>query len=658
VKGDRSLLAPGGTILAVDDQAENLELLEALLTEEGYDVVLAADGEKALAYMAEGQPDCIILDIMMPRLDGYEVCTRLKADPRTQFVPIVMLTALSAVEDKVRGLEAGADDFLNKPVRREELLARVRSLVRIKRLRDELDSSASIIFTMVRALESKDQRNAGHSERVAAGAMALARRLQLSPSDRDAVAKGALLHDVGKLGIPDEALSATGLTAEQATLRREHPVLGERILLPLRSMARAREVVRHHHERLDGSGFPDGLFGKELSLPAEIVGLANEYDDLVNQEGLSPGDAADRVREETRKGRFHAEVVEAFLESGAAVIGSRGDPVPDAWSELLPMHEVSRTGTIVVGDDTRANREMFLEILGEAGFNVIPVDSGRAVLAAVQESEVDLVLLDIHMPALDGFTVCDRLKHSAETEFLPVVLVSAFRGAGDRVRGVDVGADDFLTIPVNSHELLARVRSLLRLRTFHRDLEDHQSVVLSLASLLEAKDPYTRGHSVRVGELAARLAVILSFPPEECELMQVAGLLHDIGKVGVPGSLINKPGRLTPEEFVTVAAHAADGESLCRPLKTVQNILPLIRHHHEWFDGRGYPDRLKGEEIPRGARLLALCDAYDALTSDRSYRARLSPREALSLLAEETTQGKWDPEIFGALRDLVEQELG
>jgi putative two-component system response regulator len=654
MKGGAAILAPGGTILAVDDQAENLELLEAILGAAGYAVGLAADGEKALAYMAEHLPDCIVLDIMMPRLDGYEVCARLKADPRTQFVPIIMLTALSAVEDKVRGLEAGADDFLNKPVRREELLARVRSLVRIKRLRDELDSSESIIFTMVRALESKNPRSAGHSERVAAGAMALARRLQLPPRERDAVAKGALLHDVGKLGIPDEALLATaGLNAEQEALRREHPILGEGILLPLRSMAAARDVVRHHHERLDGSGFPDGLFGKELSVPAEIVGLANQYDDLVNEEGLTPGEAAERLRLLAKQGRFHSEMVEAFLESGAAVIGSRGDPLPDAWSELLPVAEISRTGTIVVGDDTRTNREIFIEILGEAGFRVVPVESGKAVLAAVEEGDVDLVLLDIRMPEMTGFTVCQQLKSAPETEFLPVVLVSAFRDSTDRIRGVEVGADDFLTVPVNRHELLARVRSLLRLRTYHKDLEDHQSVVLSLASMLEAKDPYTRGHSARVGDLACRLAQHMLLEPEECELMRVAGLLHDIGKVGVPGWIINKPGRLTPQEFLTVAEHPTNGESLCRPLKTVQAVLPLIRHHHERYDGRGYPDGLSGEDIPRGARLLALCDAYDALTSDRSYRARLSTKDALGVLAQETEEGKWDPRIYKALAELV-----
>jgi putative two-component system response regulator len=654
MKGAPAILAPGGTILAVDDQPENLELVEAILGGAGYAVALASDGEKALAYMAEQLPDCIVLDIMMPRLDGYEVCARLKADPRTQFVPIIMLTALSEVADKVRGLEVGADDFLNKPVRREELLARVRSLVRIKRLRDELDSSESIIFTMVRALESKNPRSAGHSERVAAGAMALARRLQLSPRERDAVVKGALLHDIGKLGIPDEALVATvGLNAEQEALRREHPILGERILLPLRSMTAAREVVRHHHERLDGSGFPDGLFGKELSTPAEIVGLANHYDDLVNEEGLTPGEAAERVRLLAKQGRFHGEMVEAFLESGAAVIGSRGDPLPDAWSELLPISEISRTGTIVVGDDTRANREIFIEILGEAGFRIVPVDSGKGVLAAVEEGDIDLVLLDIRMPEMTGFTVCQKLKSSPETEFLPVVLVSAFRDSSDRIRGVEVGADDFLTVPVNRHELLARVRSLLRLRTYHKDLEDHQSVVLSLASMLEAKDPYTRGHSARVGDLACRLAQHMQLDAEECELMRVAGLLHDIGKVGVPGWIINKPGRLTPQEFLTVAEHPTDGESLCRPLKTVQAVLPLIRHHHERYDGRGYPDGLSGDDIPRGARLLALCDAYDALTSDRSYRSRMSTPDALRLLAQETEEGKWDPRIYKALLELV-----
>jgi putative two-component system response regulator len=657
VKGGESLLAVGGRVLAVDDQEENLELLEELLLAEGYEVVLARDGESALSEVERAEPDCIVLDVMMPGMDGFEVCSRLKNDLATQFVPIIMLTALSEVEDKVRGLEAGADDFLNKPLRKEELLARVRSLVRIKRLRDELDTSESIIFTMVRALESKDPRSAGHSERVAASATAVARRLGLPLHEREAVAKGGMLHDIGMLGVPEELLlPGASHEGEAGALRRRHSELGERILLPLRSLASARDVVRHHHERIDGSGYPDGLFGSELSRAAEIVGIANLYDTLVHRQDRSPKDAAELLREEARAGRFHGSYVETFLESGAALVGIKGEAPPDAWSELVPLREISRTGTILVGDDTPQNREMYLEVLGEAGFRIVPACDGEEVLAALAETDVDMVLLDVRMPKLDGFAVCERIKNDPDTQFLPVVLVTAYRERADKDRGVKVGADDFLSLPLNRLELLARVRSLLRLRTYYRDLEDHQSVVLSLASVLEAKDPYTRGHSARVGELACRLAREVGLPEPECELMRMAGLLHDIGKVGIPEWIINKPGKLTDSEFGTIKTHPGHGELLCRPLKTVQAVLPLIRYHHERYDGKGYPDGLSGEQIPLGARVIALADAYDALTSVRSYRRALPLEEALSILGRETGEGHWDPEVFKRLETLLRRE--
>jgi putative two-component system response regulator len=594
---------------------------------------------------------------MMPGMDGYEVCRRLKRDPRTQAIPVIMLTALSEVSDKVKGLDSGADDFLNKPVRREELLARVRSLVRVKRLRDELDSSESVIFTMVQALESKDPRRAGHSERVAAAAMAVARRLGLSPHEREAVAKGALLHDIGKLGLPDELLRAEGpLSAEQHALYRQHPDLGERILLPLRTLASAREIVRHHHERLDGSGYPDALFGNELPRGPEIVGVANLYDDLVHVDGLSPDDASRRLREEANAGRFHQDVVECFLETGAAVVGTRGEPPPDAWGELRPAGGMG--GTILVGDDTDSNREMLACVLEEAGFRVVAAADGQAVLRGVTEGGADLVILDIRMPVLDGLSVCRRLKSDPDTEFIPVILVTASLEGADRMRGIEAGADDFLPLPVNRLELLARVRSLLRLRTYSRDLEEHQNVVLSLATMLEAKHPYTRGHSTRVGDLVSRLASEVGLSGEESELLRVAGLLHDIGQFGIRPGLIDKPGTLTDDEFREVKEHAASGENLCRPLKSVQSILPFIRHHHERFDGTGYPDRLEGDKIPVGARLLSLADAYDALTSERSYRKRLAPEEALSVLSEETRRGCWDPDFFQALCRLVRRDVG
>jgi putative two-component system response regulator len=654
VTGETALLEPGGRVLAVDDQDLNLELLREQLRSAGYEVETARDGEQALATLERTSVDCVVLDVRMPVLDGYEICRRIKAAPRTRMIPVVMLTGLSDVSDKVRGLEVGADDFLNRPVRRPELLARVKALVRIKRLRDELDTSETIIYTLVRALESKDAR-LGHSERVAAAAHATAVSLGLPPRDCDAVLKGALLHDLGKLAVPEAVLEAERpLAAEAEAAYREHPALGAAMLAPLRSLTHATDVVRQHHERLDGSGYPDGLAGDAFALPAELVAVANLYDEAAREAGRERAAAA--LREEAGRGAFRAATVEAFLRTGVAALGANGQPLADPWRDLTPSLPDPRAGHVLVCDDTPTDRELLAEILGGAGFRVSTVESGAAVLPAVVDRRPDLVLLDIRMPGLDGFDVCDWIKQSPETRFLPVVLLTAFSEEGDRLRSAQAGADDFVTLPVNRLELLARVRSLMRLRMYYRDLEAHQAVLVSLASVLEAKDPYTHGHSARVGTLTARLARRLGLASEECEVLRMAGLLHDIGKVGVPERLLNKPGALSSEEFRAVMTHPVQGATICDALRTVRAALPFIRFHHERYDGRGYPEGLRGDAIPLGARILGVADAFDALTSKRSYRDPLSRDAALELLAKETADGRWDPAVYAALAAMLREE--
>jgi putative two-component system response regulator len=639
-------------VLAVDDQPENLELLEELLSAQGYEVGLAADGREALESIEKRSPDVLLLDIMMPRVDGYEVATTLRSSRKTAFIPIVMLTALSDVASKVRGLEAGADDFLNKPFRREELLARIRSLARIKRLRDELDTSENIIFAMVSALESKDPRTAGHSNRVAARAARLGKHLRVSPAELEPLVRGALLHDIGKIGVSDEVLQAPRpLPGPLREAFQKHVIVGEQILSPLACFRREFDIIRGHHERLDGSGYPDGLSGFSFPVALEIVAAANLFDDLIYAQGHDSIAAAEMLREEARAGRFHTDLIEDLLALSSPVDGGDGMTLDD----LLPPPSVAPTGRILVADDTETNREVLEGILTDAGHEVIAARGGIEALELAAQKSPDLVLVDVRMPDMDGFEVCRRIRARTETEFLPVVLLTAYSELDDRLRGAALGADDFLTTPFNRTELLARVRSLLRLKLYHRDLEQHQNVILSLATVIEAKDPYTCGHSQRVGEIAARLAGELGRTDAECDHLRIAGLLHDIGKVGVPERLLHKPAALTPAEMKTIMTHPSRGATICASLRSVHSILPLIRYHHERFDGKGYPDGLRGEEIPFGARILAIADAFDALTSRRAYRMPLSRDEAIDLLGRETEGGKWDPELYRALVSMVQR---
>jgi len=651
--GEHLLLEPGGHVLVVDDQPENLELVEELLGSAGYSVTLAPDGETALLRVAESEPDVVVLDVMMPRLDGFEVCRRLKGDVRWRHVPVVMLTALSDVSSKVRGLEVGADDFLNKPVQRDELLTRVRALVRIQRLRRELDSAAAIIHTLVRALEEGDPREAGHAERVAAAAVATATALGLSPQEVEAAARGAMLHDIGRLGVPDEVLQLPHGERERHPAWRRHTSLAAEALRPLRSLRAALDVVRHHHERLDGSGWPDGLSGEAFRPAAEVVALANLHDDLLRDHGLSNEQAADHLRQEAAAGRFRTASVEAFLGAGLAATREGGRRSFDPWSDLSATAATHRTGRILICDDSAANRELMTEMLSQAGHAVFEVADGESVLPALVEHDPDLVVLDVRLPGVDGFTVCDWIKSNTETRLLPVLMVTAQSDARYRVRQAQVEADDILPAPVNRLEFLSRVRSLLRLKAYHRDLEGRQGVLISLAALLESRDPFHQGHSVRVADIASQMGRELGLGEEACEGLRVAGLLHEIGALAVPQRLLVQREPLSLGDRAAIRQHARLGAELVRSLKTVQGVLPLIRHHHERWDGSGYPEGLRGEDIPVGARILGLADAYDALTSDRAYRPHVRAAEALATLEDELRRGRWDPRAFMALDALV-----
>ncbi len=642
------------TVLVVDDEAWNRMLAEAILEDDGYRILLAEDGEEALARVAEERPDVILLDVMMPGLDGFEVCRRLKASRRTFFIPIMMLTALADAKSKVRGLEAGADDFLGKPINRIELRTRLRSLLRIRRLRNELDSTANIMFSMVTALEGKDPRTRDHSLKVATLAAAVADGLDLEPADRDAVVWGALLHDIGKIGVPERALLKTAAerTGDEERFFRFHPLYSEQILEPLESLAAVRPIVRHHHERLDGSGYPDGLAGADFPRLVEIVAAANAFELQRIEAPDKPSRWIAAVRAEAAEGRLHADLVEQVLAAAAGL----PDDLP-RFTDLLPAPAAPPGGRILVADARPGQCDFYARVLAADGYRVEPKAGGATLLAAVREHGADLVILGVELPCESGEEICRQIKSHPGLEYLPVILVTGREDAAGKERALASGADDFLTVPVDRHELRARIRSLLRLRHYHHDLEERESVILSLSGVLEAKDPYTNGHSSRVGEMSVQLAREMGLSVDFAASLKIGGLLHDIGKVAVPECILHKPAPLSEDEYEIVKAHPVTGWQICKDLRSALPVLPCIRHHHERYDGRGYPDGLAGDAIPLGARIMGIADVYDALTSARPYRDGMSPLLAYEILAAENDSGLWDPDVFRAFAALYSRDL-
>ena len=310
-------------------------------------------------------------------------------------------------------------------------------------------------------------------------------------------------------------------------------------------------------------------------------------------------------------------------------------------------------GTILVADDNELNRELLSSLLGDEGYKVVSVSDGQQALDQMGNDSIDIAVLDVMMPRKTGFDVCLAIKSKPETRLIPVLLLTSLTGDDDRIRGIMCGADDFLTKPVNKHELLARVHSMMRLKQFTDELDNAEAVLFSLALSIEAKDPYTEGHCDRLSKYSVAVADKLGLPEDLRLALRRGGLVHDIGKLAVPEHILLKPGPLTPEERKVMEQHTLAGERICAPLRSFRNVLPIIRSHHEKQDGSGYPDGLKGEQIPLTARILQVTDIYDALITDRPYRKALSVAKAFEIMREEAKRGWWDSSIWDTFEAVV-----
>jgi putative two-component system response regulator len=305
-----------------------------------------------------------------------------------------------------------------------------------------------------------------------------------------------------------------------------------------------------------------------------------------------------------------------------------------------------RTPVVLVVDDGQANRELIEACLAGVECQVRTAEDGVSALKAISASTPDLVLLDVQMPGIDGYEVCRRIKSNSASRLVPVVMITSLDRTADRVRALEAGADDYMTKPVDRIELVARVRSALRLKGTYDSLDSAEHVIFALAAAVEAKDPYTEAHTQRVAEAARRIGSRLGMSPADLDALYRGGLIHDIGKIGVPDAILLKPGPLDSEELTSMHLHPIIGENIVAPLRSGAALLPIIRNHHEHFDGTGYPDRLSGAGIPRLARIVSVCDAFDALVNNRPYRQRKTVDEALAILTSGAAR-QWDPEVVG-----------
>jgi putative two-component system response regulator len=303
---------------------------------------------------------------------------------------------------------------------------------------------------------------------------------------------------------------------------------------------------------------------------------------------------------------------------------------------------------ILVVDDSPTNALLLERVLAGDGHRVEMAHDGQEALDSITHEPPDLILLDLDMPRVDGYEVCKRVKNDPATRFVPIVIVTAQNAFDAKLRAWELGADDFITKPFQCLEVVARCRSLLRIKDLIEERDSAEAVVFAFARVVEAKSPYTHGHSERVATYALSLAAEIALPDDEWDTLRKGALLHDIGKVSVPDAILDKPSSLSPAEFDIMKQHTIQGARIAEPLRSVRDAVPLIRWHHERLDGRGYPDGLYGGAIPLNVRILSVADVYDSLSSVRPYRAAIPHAQCLEILNRDAAGGGLDPELVDA----------
>lgn len=307
---------------------------------------------------------------------------------------------------------------------------------------------------------------------------------------------------------------------------------------------------------------------------------------------------------------------------------------------------------ILVVDDSEEQTRLLRRILTDAGLECILAADARQADESLSNA-VDVVLLDVELPDHDGVSICRRIRTSADMALMPVPMMTGRLDQQVMLDALSAGADDFLVKPLRVPELMARVGSAVRTEPIIDTLDSAAASIMILAAAIEARDRHTSGHCQRLAKYGVDLGSRIGLDRADVEALQYGGYLHDLGKVAVPDSVLFKPSRLTSAEFTLVKSHPVVGDRICAPLRSLERVRPIIRHHHELLDGSGYPDGLRGAAVPLLAQVMSIVDAYDALTTDRPYRCALESSVAFELLWNEAALGRRDTSLVSEFSDLI-----
>lgn len=592
------LVAPDATILVVDDVPVNIKVFCGLLKDTMIHIDTATSGREALRKIRSNTYDIIFLDHMMPDLDGIETLKLINemTESKKKHTPVIMLTANAILGAKEEYLQKGFDDYLSKPIQKDRLIKLVRQY-----LPDEL------ILTQEKLKEQHENKP-------------IIERIDFLNTELGLSFYG---------GDVDFYLEIV-----EAVLEADYS-----------------KKIQNFYEAEDWHNYQ--ILVHSLKSSSKSIGA-----EVLSGKALALENAA-KIRDIDFIHDNHEDLMQTYLnllDNIRKLFAEQGETAEDT----------NGTFDILVIDDDKINLRMAKKILEEF-FQVTCLESGKEALSYLGSHVPDLILLDIHMPEMDGFEVLKEIKNNPAIKDIPVIFLTADSDSDTELNSFKAGVMDFIRKPFVPDIMLERINRIIELDRLQQYLQDEVKknaikveklslqAMLTLAQTIDAKDKYTKGHSTRVAKYSKKLAIKLGLSETEQDTIYFMGLLHDIGKIGIPDNIINKPQKLTDEEFAIIKKHPEIGYDILKNFAEIPNIEIGARWHHERMDGKGYPDGLKGNEIPKLVRIISVADAYDAMTSKRSYRDILPQ----SYIREELEKGKgrqFDPEVAEAMIQLIDED--
>jgi putative two-component system response regulator len=312
--------------------------------------------------------------------------------------------------------------------------------------------------------------------------------------------------------------------------------------------------------------------------------------------------------------------------------------------------------SILIADAEEINRRLLKAIFKTAPYRILEARKASEAVSLLQSERIDLVILDLMLPEMSGPELCRWMRSNRPTQLVPVLMLTSVQGIENEIVGISSGADEFLIKPLHPAVVRTRVRAMLRNKALIDSLEEAETILFALAQAVERRDHSTGQHCQRLAAISVMLGEALGLPRSDLTALLRGGYLHDIGKISIPDAILFKRGLLTTDEWDIMRSHPIRGEEICRPMKSLRPVLPIIRNHHERWDGSGYPDGLSGEDIPLLARILQVADIYDALITERPYKPAMSQQEAFNTMEEEVQRGWRDPELVPLFFNIIQSK--